>query len=569
MSMFRKSLLAFACSAALVGSASANHINESFDGAWVDTTAVGTNKGLMVDYIPSANVFFFAFFTYNPAGQQIWLTGQFSPQAGVFDYTNVPVSVVTGGQFAAQGSPAFSQVGTVALALSCGKIDLAFTAGTGSGLSDAGFSFLPSIGLDSLTSGQCNMPLASCPTGTTASGNDCKLPNSISNDLFLPAGKKYIVQGQVNVESGGRLIVAPGVTVQGAADDSIPNFLAVKAGGKIYAEGTPEQPITFTGPRAEVGSWSGLVIAGNSTCNDAAGGQPCTFEAVPDITYGGTQLDDNSGSLRYVRILYAGFAVRPDEELNSLTLLGVGSGTKLEYVQVDGGKDDGFEFFGGSVNARHIVCSNMGDDCLDFDQGYTGKIQHALVFQGSNTDIGSDSNGIESDNDSSSPDKTPRTRPTVSNITLVGGANGNEGMRLRRGTGGNYFSAVITGFKDRCLNLDTGATFALGTGTAQGEQLSIRNSFVGSCTGGQFEDTAGSAYPNPLPYLVSDWYNAGIGNRTGDPKLSGFLPAADSPLLTGGASPSDPWFVPTTYVGAFAGPRDNWTAGWTVNLPNQ
>ena len=107
------------------------------------------------------------------------------------------------------------------------------------------------------------------------------------------------------------------------------------------------------------------------------------------------------------------------------------------------------------------------------------------------------------------------------------------------------------------------------TRTAQGEQLSISNSFIGSCTGGQFEDTAGSADPNPLPYLVSDWYNAGTGNRSGDPKLNGYLPAADSPLLTGGASPSDAWFVPTTYVGAFAGPRDNWTQGWTENLPNQ
>lgn len=562
MRHLRTTLLATSCWLALAGPAAAVHINESFDGAWVDPAAIGTNKGLMVDYIPSANTFFFAFFSYDNAGNQVHLVGAFPVQNGVFNYGPVNVTRVTGGRFSERGTPTEAIAGTVDLALACDKITLGFTPASGSGLTAAAFDFQPSLGLDKLTSGQCNAPLAACPTGTTANGSDCQLPNSITNELILPAGKKYLVRGQVSVESGAALIVHPGVTVQGSTDTSTPNFIAVKTGGRIFAEGTPEQPITFTGPTDTVGSWSGLVIAGRSTCNDAAAGQPCTFEAVPSITYGGDQLGDNSGILRYVRIRWAGFAVRENEELNSLTLLGVGSGTVLDHVQVDGGKDDGFEFFGGSVNGRYLVCSNMGDDCFDFDQGYSGKIQYALGFQGENSDIGTDSNGVESDNDSSAFDKAPRTRPTIANLTLVGGTGGNEGMRLRRGTGGNYSNVVVTGFADRCLNLNDGATFALGTATAQGEQLSLLNSFVGSCTRGAFEDEASE------PYAPSAWFASSATNRSGDAKLAGFLPNADSPVLTGGDAPNDAFFVPSPYVGAFRDARDNWTAGWTVRLPN-
>jgi hypothetical protein len=566
MSLLRKSLLAAACTVALAGQASAVHINESFDGAWVDPAAVGNQKGLMVDYIPSANTFFFAFFTYNASGEQLWTVGSVVIQDGVREYGNVPVSVVRGGRFGEAGSPTETRVGTVDLSIQCDRIALGFTPAAGSGLSAAAFTFRQSLGLDSLTRQECNASIASCPAGTTAAGNDCALPNSITNELILPAGKRYVVNGRVSVENGGKLSIAPGVTVVGGAAATAPNFISVKQGGRIYAEGTKEQPITFTGPTPTPGSWAGLVIAGRSICNDGTPEQPCRFEAVPDITYGSTTpvLDDNSGVLRYVRILWAGQQIAPNEELNSLTLLGVGNRTVLEHVQVDGGLDDGFEFFGGSVNGRYLVCSNMGDDCFDFDQGYNGRIQYALGFQGSNPDITTDSNGIESDNDSSNNDKQPRTQPVISNVTLVGaGSVGNEGARIRRGSGGNYSNILITGFRDRCLNLDDAGTFALGTASVQGERLTFTNSFIGQCAGGAFEDAAGDTYP------VSGWFAAGAGNGTGDPQLTGFLPAAASPVVSGGKAPADGFFQPAAYRGAFAGPTDNWTKGWTVRLPNQ
>src|SRR5690606_26400972 len=123
-----------------------------------------------------------------------------------------------------------------------------------------------------------------------------------------------------------------------------------------------------------------------------------------------------------------------------------------------------------------------------------------------------------------------------------------------------YRNIVATGFQDACVNLDDSGTFALASGTAQGEQLALAHSFVGTCAGGAFEDDGAD------PYAVSAWYGAGQGNGQGDPGLQGFLPAAGSPVLTGGQAQDQGFFRPTTYRGAFSGPRDNWTQGWTVNL---
>lgn len=563
MSKFTKSLLALACAAALSAPAAATTINESFDGAWVDTSAVGKNKGLLTDYIPSANTLFFAFFTYDDAGEQVWMVGGLSPEDGVTRYS-VDVARYTGGGFDVGGSPAASAVGSVDLDLQCDGIAMDFHPSAESGLPAASFNFLPSQGLDMLGSNECNTTvLAQCPAGTTASGADCVLPNEIENDLFLPAGKKYIVQGRVSVEAGGTLTIAPGVTVQGSTDTSLTNFILVKPDGRLYAEGTPLQPITFTGPEPIPGSWAGVVMSGRSNCNESSEPLGCQFEAdtTGDVFYGGNQPDDSSGALRYVRILWAGQRINPDEELNSLTLLGVGSGTVLEHVQVDGGLDDGFEMFGGTVNGRYLVCSNMGDDCFDFDDGYQGRIQFALGWQGESPDANEDSNGIESDNDSSNNNLEPRTVPQVANMTLVGGPVGKHAIRIRRGSGAIYRNIVATGFQDACINLDDSGTFALASGNAQGELLSLSHSFIGSCTAGTFKDDAAD------PYAVSAWYGAGAGNSIGDPQLQGFLPREGSPVLSGGKVQDDPFFRPTTYRGAFAGPRDNWTAGWTVNLP--
>ena len=560
MRNIKRTLLALACGVAMCGSAAAYNFNETIDGAWTDNSSIGTNKGVLIDYITPANVLFFAFFTYDADGNPIWLATSFVADNSVETYTSIPVVTYTGGEFDAAGAPAQQAMGTVDINFACDQITMDFHPAEGTGLNDASFNLVRSLGLDPQQASECAVPVEACPAGTTADGDDCRLPNSIASDMFLPYGKKYIVEGKVTVEPGSRLTVAPGVTVEGSTSTAQPNFLLVQPDAQIFAVGTPDLPITFTGPDDFPGSWAGLVIAGHSTCNDGAGDLGCAFEADTDIKYGGDQLDDNSGRLRYVRILWAGQEIALDEELNSLSLLGVGSGTEIDHVQVDGGLDDGVEFFGGSVNVTHFVCSNMGDDCLDFDQGYTGKIQYALAYQGVNSDAGGDSNGIEADNDKTNNDKQPRTSPTVSNVTIVGGPVGNEAIRLRRGMGGYFYNIVATGFVDTCLNLDDAGTFGEGSASTQGT-LQMNYSYMGICGAGTFEDDGAD------PYKVSDWYNAGMGNGNGDPMLSHFLPKAGSPVMTGGMAPSDPFFVPVSYRGAFAGPNDNWTARWTVNLP--
>jgi hypothetical protein len=567
---FRKTAVATALTLAIAAPASAGvFLSDALDGAYFDPAASG--RGVMVDFIPAGaaggGTFFGIAFTYAADGSPLWVTFQNESaplEGGQSTISDMPVRLFNGGTFGDPFTgPTNTVVGTASANLnSCTNVQINLDMSTESGLADVSFNYIP---LSGVASGNCQTiaDLAQCPTGTTAVGNDCLLPANIEGNLFLPAGKDYIIEGQVSVVDGATLTIAPGVTLEGSENTGQPNFLAVLQGGRIYAEGTQNAPITFTGPTETAGSWAGLVLAGRAGCNEEIGGQPCQFEAVPSITYGGDVFDDNSGVLRYVRILYAGQEIAPDEELNALTMLAVGNGTTLEYIQVDNGLDDGFEWFGGTVDLRHGICSNMSDDCFDSAQGYRGRGQFLLAYQGNAASFTSDPHGIESDNTDPTSGTEPRTQPFFSNMTLVGNeqGGGGEGVRIRRGAGGNYSNMVVTGYQDRCLNLNDAETFGLATAEAQGERLSITHSFMGGCLSGTFEDAGGD------PFLVSAFYAAGEGNGEGDPLLSIYLPTAESPVLVGGQAPSNPFFTPVPYRGAFSGPNDAWHRGWTVNLP--
>jgi len=573
LSKTAKSALVAAMALVATGAQAGVLFNDGLDGALFNAAAAG--RGVMIDFIPSndlaapvgAGTYFGIAFTYRADGTSTFVTFQNETTAiadGQTVIADMPVRLFSGGTFGDPfTAPTNSVVGSATATLNtCESTQIVLDMTDASGLADVTFDYAP-IGI----SGTCTSVAATaCPATTTAVGNDCQLPTNIEGNLFLPAGKKYLVEGQVSVVSGATLTIAPGVTVQGSNTVGVPNFLAVLPGGKIYADGTANAPITFTGPEPFKGSWAGVVLAGNSICNDASDGSPCQFEAVPSITYGGTVLDDNSGSISYARILYAGQAVAPDEELNGLTLLAVGSGTRLSYIQIDHGDDDGIEFFGGTVNGDHLVCTNMTDDCFDMDQGYSGKLQFLFSYQGDpDGSFTGDPHGMEMDNDSSNNDLTPRTNPTVSNVTLIAkgmGASG-EGMRMRRGLGGTFRGIVIDGYADRCINIDDIGTFnQAGSATAQGPGLTLQNSFIGTCAAGPFQETDGD------PYSIASWYNAGNGNQTGNAMLRGqFMPMAGAPYLEGNQVPNDPFFTPVPYKGAFAGPWDTWYAGWTVNIP--
>ncbi len=229
---------------------------------------------------------------------------------------------------------------------------------------------------------------------------DPNKPIELSGDLTtrtLTKDKKYLIKGQVFVRTGVVLTIQPGTVVFG--DKATKGTLVIDRGGKLLAEGTAAEPIIFTsalpaGTR-DRGDWGGLVILGKAPVNQP---DPAIEGITPAVIFGGTDNADNSGVLKYVRVEFAGIELTPNNETNSITLGGVGSGTKMDYTQVSFGGDDGFEWFGGSMNSKNLVAFAMWDDCFDVDYGFTGKVQFAVsVGYGSYADQ-SGSNIFETDN---------------------------------------------------------------------------------------------------------------------------------------------------------------------------
>lgn len=287
--------------------------------------------------------------------------------------------------------------------------------------------------------------------------NGSTLPGIISSNVELVAYGTYYLDGKSYVVPGGDLVINEGVTIKGISKPTPAeaSALIVTRGGFIHADGT-NAPIVFTSNNATpaVGDWGGVVILGDAPTNQTnptiEGIDLPTLPVGVDVHYGGDTAADNSGVLKYVRIEWAGANVSANNELNSLTLGGVGSGTVLDYIQVSYGRDDAFEFFGGTVNATHLVSLNTNDDILDFDHGYTGTVQYVIGLRRPGFAY-ADANGIESDNDANSSSLTPRTQPTVSNITLIGGETAAfsgtlNAARFRRNTGLNVTNSIFLGY---------------------------------------------------------------------------------------------------------------------------
>ncbi len=332
---------------------------------------------------------------------------------------------------------------------------------------------------------------------------------------------------------------------------------------------TSDQPVGFRGR----GDWGGLILNGNAPVNLPGGvgiGEGSTG------IYGGSDPDDSSGVLRYVRVEFAGIEFSPDNELNGIAFQGVGRGTIVEHVQVHFNKDDGVEFFGGTVDAKWLVLTGIGDDSIDWTFGWQGRIQFAVVQQrGDDTD-----NGIEADNNGNNNDLLPRSAPTLYNITLIGdpsftnfGPESTDGMRLREGTAGIIRNAVVMGFKSEAIDVrNTSTQNQITLGTLQvTHSIAYDNRCATTGCGGsgssQARNTAGAPLWDPAGNLnstanpvLADPYNPLLPNwqpLPGSPALT--LPAAAVP-----ATPPDvePFWTPVTYRGAFDGVT-NWMLGWT------
>lgn len=406
-----------------------------------------------------------------------------------------------------------------------------------------------------------NNQFQGCPDFSTPgpTAGSCVLSGEIRRDITLTKNIQWILSGGVFIGGdkvdNATIAINPGTQIFGQQGA---DFLWIRRGSKIMAEGTPDNPIVFSGPSQQAaGEWGGLVLSGLARingCNQDVAVCEVANEAITSEFSGGDNDADNSGVLKYVQILFAGFAVRPDEELNGLTLNSVGSGTLIDYVQVHAGLDDGIEMFGGTVNMKHLVLTNIEDDSLDWGLGWRGKAQFVLAKQSASDG----DHGIEADNNPTNNNLLPRSKPVLSNMTFIGTpVSQSSGALLRRGTGVNIWNSVFTQFRN-CLTIDGEATSALAS--APGE-LTIAHSFVHGCEN-NFSEANGATIS------TADWFNSQPGNKVEDPLLSGYLPAFGSPLTLAGTAVNDAFFTTVDYVGAFKDADDDWTQEWTFPFAN-
>lgn len=405
-----------------------------------------------------------------------------------------------------------------------------------------------------------------CPTHplvTQIQPGVCAVANTtlaapMTQSLTMTPANQWLLQGSLIVGNdtaagAATLTVLPGTVVQGGQTNSA---IVIQRYSKIMAEGTATQPIVFTsaqpvGMRAAL-DWGGVIINGRAPINNPETGD-AQGEGVPAL-YGGNDPADNSGVLKYVRIEFAGGKISGTNEFNGLALQGVGSGTVIDYLQTHMTEDDGIEFFGGSVNAKHLVVTGANDDLLDWTDGWKGKVQFAFLQKLANSGPqSSDPRGIEADNREGAPTRMPMSSPILSNITLVNGRTDvGDGIRLRRGTAGQVWNTVVKGFPT-CLYVDAAAGANVGAGTLVVQNLVLD---CATATGQDAMDTSATALIMGKTVVTS---MAGIG--------ADGRPMAGSPALNIGATSTDPFFTPTTYAGAFDGTTD-WTMGWTQTAAN-
>lgn len=301
------------------------------------------------------------------------------------------------------------------------------------------------------------------PQNTVYSATTVTVSADITSSTTWSSGSVVLLQNKVYVKNGATLTIQPGVIIRG--DYGTQGTLLISRGSKIIAQGTQSSPIVFTsdqavGSRAE-GDWGGIVILGAAAMNQPGG--VANIEGVTasiDNEYGGSNDMDSSGIFSYCRIEFGGIPLQPNKEINGLTMGAVGSKTKIDHVQVSFGGDDGFEWFGGTVNARYLVSFRNLDDDFDTDFGYRGNIQFGLIVRDKDmSDAAGDSNGFESDNEASSPyTRLPLTQPVFSNITIIGpkrdgsvalpvGEKFERGVYIRRNSGTSVFNSLVIGWE--------------------------------------------------------------------------------------------------------------------------
>ena len=425
---------------------------------------------------------------------------------------------------------------------------------------------------------------------------------------FVRVGEELVAGTVTKI---GNLTIEAGTTIIG--DIATKGTLVVHRGSKLNAVGTAAAPIVFTSGQPvgarNPGDWGGVVLCGKATNNQ---GVNIELEGAYKGFHGGSTNNDNSGTLKYVRIEYAGVPIIPNAEINSLTMGSVGSGTTIEYVQASYGLDDSFEWFGGTVNGKYLIAYKGTDDDFDCDFGWTGTVQFALGYRDGNLADGSGSNGFEVDNDAAGSANTPFTAPTFANVSIIGPRSSNtsfvdlnfqNGLQLRRNNKIKIYNTFVTGYptglyidsqrgsaKTNAANGDlvtknvviagtashgsngfsTSGTnsniYGLGVAVSDVEQLAKSSTSVSILIGTAtptdwFKATAGNKV---LTSTANTGISAGLFSVTGRPTFT--LTAGGTESLIGTALPTLAGTTATDYVGAFK--DTDWTATWAEFAPN-
>lgn len=400
---------------------------------------------------------------------------------------------------------------------------------------------------------------------------------TITQSTTWTADKRYVLNEFVGVASPALLTIEPGTTVYGGSSRAT---LFVRRGAKIVADGTARRPIIFTSPKVAgsraMRDWGSLVLLGNAPINEPLGSARSFLEGLPqtpEYSFGGSDPNDSSGVLRYVRLEFGGFEIETNQEINGLSMAGIGSGTVIDYVQVLFNKDDGFEFWGGTVNAKHLLAVGHADDGLDFDLGYQGNIQFAAIIKRHQSESGEpDPNVlIESDGHPQNFTATPMTNPRVYNITGFGSGvtTASYGMVFRRGSAGQIRNAVVLGPTRTPITLRDDATLA----NAGSGALTVDSSILF----GSFEDANFASSSDKKNETRTFALSSMKNNRNVDPLLSNgtyshirtlmpdLSPKPGSPALDinyVATPPDNGFFEQVDFVGA-VGPHDNWVlSGW-------
>ncbi|MCW7480022.1 hypothetical protein [Leptospira kanakyensis] len=392
------------------------------------------------------------------------------------------------------------------------------------------------------------------------------LEGTLASNVFIGANEQVILQGTVIVPNGVTLSIGEGAKVYGSVSPG--GALLVKQGGKLEAIGTATNPVVFSSEKAvgqrQPGDWQGIILQGNGIQTFGSIGGTAIGEG--DVgTFGGNNNSDSSGTLRYVRIEFAGAPFSPGNERNCLSLMGVGSGTTIDYVQCHRGFDDGFEWWGGAVNHKYIVSTANRDDQLDFTDGYIGKVQYAIAHLDTAASSSNDdtSRCVEGDgNTSNSCSASARTGgncadPWFANLTCVAsngnavatsGTNIGNGWYVRRSDG-----TALVGSISHAAILGTVGPLNCTAPTRYGDI--VASSAIGTCTGGTAlgANSASDAVTlTNINVTAPDWT-----------PTAGTITASGNLKTVGSAQMNQAFFDDTNYRGAINTGGTKWWDGWT------